>query len=187
MCLYYNKKNKTHGWHVAKEDIVCYKVLQVYKRDTEFFGSVYEYSTPYFNMPVRLGETYNNTEGVFETDADDKYFVSLGFYDDEAKKVTGGVYHSFSQVSNAKWLCDYRLGQTLIPGGFIVVKCIIPKGAEFVFGYDGYGCPCFGSKTLTITNEVLVIQDSGRPGFLEGLKGEYPDAEYWERNPCGLR
>ena len=168
MCLYYNKNRKAEGWHVAKEDIVCYKVLSVTRilDSSQETITGFRYSTPFQDMPVKLDETYNNTDEVNECElATDQV------------RVKGGVFHSYAYLFDANREAESMSNYIIMPGGFIVVTSIIPKGTRFVMGRTNDGKVCFASRTLKITDDVLFIQYCS-VGALGKLKIEHPNAKY---------
>jgi len=123
MCLYYNKGSKDEGWRVADEDIVCYKVLLVKKGvDTKGETIEFRYVTPFQDMPVKLGETYENEEEVNEYSSSSMVVsvsgatrqvisVSANHSSDVMQmssegsnfRVEGGVFHSYAHFLDAKW------------------------------------------------------------------------------------
>ena len=139
MCLVCdNLKFKT-----AEEDIECYKV--VIKIDEN------SYITPYQRFLCSLNEHYINKHEI------DNYQENKNTY-----YVYGGVYHSFQKLSDAYfemlWFqtinnCppQYDMGKKSV-----VVKCIIPKGTEYIEGnFNNLNyCPCYGSKEIIYKEEL---------------------------------
>jgi len=124
---------------VAKEDIIVYKVFNLLYDNGDLI-------TPYQKMVMKPNTTYIDTEKVQKT--------FNGEVDDETNeyRIEGGVFHSYSDELGAedgviKW-----------GDGQIVVKCIIPKGTKFYYGYFG-GVESFGSKKIIITNEVTYYNE----------------------------
>ena len=107
MCLKIRKNAKVK---TAKKDIVCYKVVE--KR------AKYGYVTPFFNMPVSIGEEYGD--------------VSLEKKDNIDGIVVEEGYHSLKTFEDA---ADYTAMLMFARHVcFTIIKCVIPKGAKY---YDG--------------------------------------------------
>lgn len=137
MCLVCdNLKFKT-----AEEDIECYKV--VIKTDEN------SYITPYQRFLCTLNEHYINKHEV------DDYKESKNAY-----YVYGGVFHSFQKLSDAYlemlWFKNKDAVQYSMGKYAVVIKCIIPKGTEYIegnFGNITYN-PCYGSKEIIYKEEL---------------------------------
>lgn len=66
--------------------------------------------------------------------------------------IGSGCFHSFKEMADAKDLIENGdgMGYGLNYGGAVaIVKCVIPKGAEYYEGYfDGVGIPSYGSRSI---------------------------------------
>lgn len=123
---------------VAETDIVCYKMIEVYgrKKGEEVLR------TPYQGTRVELNKTYT-AEGIEDlySEVDDD-FMQI--------EVGSGFIHSFQEFEDAmEDVLDYGYGN-------IVVKCIIPKGTEYIKGmFDSYYG--YASKKIVYTNTIVFI------------------------------
>lgn len=115
MCLIIRKNAKVK---TAEKDIVCYKVVEK--------GAKSGYATPFFNMPISIGEEYGD--------------VSLEKKDNIHGIVVEEGYHSLKTFEDA---ADYTAMLMLLHQfhHFTIVKCVIPKGAKY---YDGRTTIKFG-------------------------------------------
>lgn len=125
MCL---AVNKTKRVKVAKEDIICYKVI---KRIGKGVGLRYE--TPYRDQPIQLRTLYDESNNPMVVEH------SCGFIQDwngdEYKSIHGNAFHSFAKLKDAKWEAnDWGTGDDY---NMIVVECIIPKGTKYYKGFHG--------------------------------------------------
>lgn len=120
MCL---AVNKTKRVKVAKEDIICYKVVKRH-------GSYYE--TPYRNQQIKLGALYDESDNPMVVEH------SCGFINDwngdTYKTIHGNAFHSFANLKDAKWEANDWGGYAY---DIIVVECIIPKGTKYYEGFHG--------------------------------------------------
>lgn len=125
---------------VAETDIVCYKMIDVYGRKKG--EKVLRLQTPYQGTRIEMGKTYT-AEGIEDlySEVDDD-FMQI--------EVGSGFIHSFQECEDAmEDVLDYGYGN-------IVVKCIIPKGAEYVYGmFDSYYG--YASKKIVYTNTIVFI------------------------------
>lgn len=121
MCLIKNKKY--HPFNrplIAKEDIVCYKILvKLYP-----FDAPYVLYTPFRYEPINI-ETYLNNSISFIAKDNNKFHSffrhKLGF----GRIVGSGFIHTYSYpVKSNKYLRTS------------VFKCIIPKGTKYFVGED---------------------------------------------------
>ena len=117
MCLYIKKNAKVK---TAKKDIVCYKVVEKKAK--------YGYVTPFFNMPISIGEEYGD--------------VSLEKKDNLYGIVIEEGYHSLKTFEDAaEFVAVLMLVHPFC--SFTIVKCVIPKGAKY---YDGRTTIKFGEQ-----------------------------------------
>lgn len=104
MCL----KLSAPELHVAKEDIVCYKLLIKSSPHTgDRIPKLDVYYTPFQLTQIKVGKTYKSY-----------------LYEDELQ-VTLGL-HSFAELHSNKafWPLDFDF----------IAKCIIPKGSSYYVG-----------------------------------------------------
>ena len=114
MCLKVRKNAKVK---TAEKDIVCYKVVEK--------GAKSGYVTPFFNMPISIGEEYGDVSLEKKDNIYNEIVVEEG-------------YHSLKTFEDA---ANYTAMLTLVHQvSFTIVKCVIPKGAKY---YDGM-TPMFG-------------------------------------------
>ena len=125
MCLLVNTEYK-----IAKEDIICYKVL---------YKSHYDQSlhSPYFAFKWELNKL---------TKAKGKPYIRT-IEGQKKKKIMKGYFHTFKTIKSAK-----NLKRRLYYGQFIY-KCIIPKGTKYWEGTFN-DCKGFASKNLIIKEEI---------------------------------
>lgn len=118
MCLYTTSKKV----QVAKEDIVCYKILIKLKKKGIFHKSKYRAPCSVF-FTYKLKKLYDLGKSLRINF--NPYPGGLPYY------IVDEGFHSFVNLQDAKcmlseWI-DTQEGQT-------IVQCIIPKGAEYVKG-----------------------------------------------------
>lgn len=116
MCLYKNKKyHPSNKPLVAKEDIVCYKQLEINY-------SVNEYETPctHSKVPIECLTKKIPFKAVILNKAQFIWRHILGF----SNIVENGFIHSHMYYPSPNFLYD-------------VFKCIIPKGTKYFVGKDG--------------------------------------------------
>jgi hypothetical protein len=114
-------------WLRAKEDIVCYKLLD---RD-RFYNPIYaayvkgitEYRTPFRGIPIK--------DKVIEGK---KCFRAKGCAAFGSGVITEGAIHACATEEKA-W--DYYKYGSM---GNSIFKCIIPKGTRYAVGIDGDIC-----------------------------------------------
>ena len=109
---------------IAKEDIICYKILFTY-RDS---NNNKKYITPYMMTSVLHG-----------TLIADRFQINVSSY---FKRVDFGI-HSFQNRSVAlleRDLLNTSLPKYPIANKYIVKKAIIPKGAEYWIGKNDEYC-----------------------------------------------
>lgn len=145
MCLIVDSSKE---FEVAKNDIVCYKVL--YDHENGF------YTTPYQQMRVEIGKQYKNREKVqFQYHFLD---LTLNIW---PKILTGGAYHSFVELDDAKDEIN-KIRQQI--GGWydmVVVKCIIPKGSKYMEGIyrDANSCDIASYASDNIIYKEIVFNE----------------------------
>ena len=125
MCLLVNTEYK-----IAKEDIICYKVL--YK--SNYSGKLY---SPYVTFWWELNKL---------TKADGKPYIHI--IEGQKKKIMRGYFHTFKTIKGAK-----SLKECLCCCGVFIYKCVIPKGTKYWEGTFN-GCKGFASKNLIIKEEI---------------------------------
>lgn len=116
MCLKVRGKFK-----VAKKDIVCYKVIEVWTDDNNSLHSPYR-STFKWELNKLMSPVENLT------------ISREGFKKNvlRNKQVTYGMLHSFKNKRRAIKLANELSSTCYFP--FQVHKCIIPKGTEYIKG-----------------------------------------------------
>jgi len=131
---------------VAKEDIVCYKVMIEYPRNNGIWTS------PYMGMAYREGHSYElgkklNLLDSSKTIKEYRYRVEEGF-------------HSFTSLSEALFFLNAFearypcLNRCSDASRYVVVKCIIPKGTTYAEGlfFD------WGNKFLSFCSEKIICE-----------------------------
>jgi hypothetical protein len=115
---------------VADDDIVCYKVLRLNRENNHFY-------TPFRNTLV----PYAVLEGKrdFVADGIVEFSASHGFF-----TVRMGAIHVYT---------EREVAMKHIGPDETVRKCVIPKGTEFVFGYDDFNCCGFAAKKIKFIKE----------------------------------
>ena len=125
MCLILSKYKKNSTlFEVAKEDIICYKLLKASS------NSLY---TAYRGFPV---------EGRYlkAKDLPNIKRSGKGYYLEE------GVIHSFASLGAAHLAI---LFSSLDFTNTVVYECVIPKGTLYCEGLFN-GCKCYGSKQIKL-------------------------------------
>lgn len=151
MCLYVKEENATLT--TAKKDITCYKILR--KSSNQFsgsnqFGEVC-YKTPFFYCNVKLGERVV-AEGYQEFGR-----RSFPFKKDFTHVANGGFIHTFASMQGIKsffknWKEEYSFGLY----DYVVVKCHIPKGAQYYKGiFEATGLASYASTELVYGKEAI--------------------------------
>lgn len=134
MCLYTtNTKIRT-----AKKDIICYKIL-IKERKSWIYRIFYK---PMYRAPFYINYTYRLKEL-------NDLGKSLIVYPYE---VYGG-FHSFVDIQDAK--CKLK-DWFDTPGGQTIVKCIIPKGAEYVKGTIDKSQ---NSPASYVSNQIICVKE----------------------------
>lgn len=135
---------------VAKEDIICYKVME--KRDDDLIS-------PYQNMRYEYGRAY-----VTETPIIVKYGIATRGYIEEG-------FHSFLKKEDAQyfasnlqtWLYlpvkprNHQVGMECNPK-VVIVKCLIPAGTRYAAGFFcefGKSFDSFCSERIIVLEEVI--------------------------------
>jgi hypothetical protein len=133
MCLYLTEKS---GIKVAKEDIICYKVM-------EKWGEIL--TSPYQNMRYKCG-----TMRVSETPITVKHIFAIGPCVEEG-------FHSVSNEQEAERLKSglqtYATLLNLINYKYVVVKCLIPAGTSYAVGVFND----FGEHFNSICSERIIV------------------------------
>lgn len=109
MCLTLTEHSKLK---VAEEDIVCYKVA-IKDNDGDCFV------TPFRGMTYKLGELYSTSIG---------WPRKIG-----SINIINEGFHSFTCKEDA-YKCAKFEAPTFEGTNMVVVKCIIPKGANYIEG-----------------------------------------------------
>lgn len=121
MCLIKNKKY--HPFNrplIAKEDIVCYKILIRF----DYIDPPYILYTPFMYEPVNI-QTYLNNKISFIAKNDNKFYSFLRHKLGFSRIVKSGFIHTYNYpVKPNKQLRTS------------VFKCIIPKGTKYFVGED---------------------------------------------------
>lgn len=134
MCLYLTEKT---GIKVAKEDIICYKVME--KRDKTLIS-------PYMNMHYDCGTTY-----MSETPITVKHIFAIGSCVEEG-------FHSVSNEQEAERLKSaLQKYATLLNFDtqyvVVVAKCLIPAGTKYAVGFFSD----FGESFDSLCSERIIV------------------------------
>ena len=135
MCLYTTDPKI----HIAKENIICYKIL--IKERKKWIYRIFHKST--YRAPFYMYHTYRLKEL-------NDLGRSLIVYTDY--EVHSG-FHSFVDIQDAKCMLD-KWSET--QRGWTIVKCIIPKGAEFVKGTI-YKSPI--SPASYVSHQIICLKE----------------------------
>lgn len=134
MCLYINSTDKAF---IAKEDLVCYKILIKYPNN--------KYVSPYLNKTYSSKKEYVIRDRVRRK----KEFSGIdGIY--------GGVMHSFMFFEDAQRVAIYMHEYENRP--ICIFSCIIPKGTKYYKGLDAIDQDCYASKHLFINELIETIE-----------------------------
>lgn len=156
MCLLSNRKTlKT-----AKEDIRCFKRFEFF----QYGGDNIAFRTPYLFAPVpndvMLGKQEYFAVGDLGIEENDTELYSPYKY---RYRIYGGVIHCYLNKEDAiAQQCSDE----------IVVECIIPKGTEYIEGYDCYGVKSISAKKIKV---VTAFKDETelKNKILEEIKNFY--------------
>lgn len=141
MCLYTTSKKV----QVAKEDIVCYKILIKLKKKGIFrIFRKFTYRAPFHcYYTYRLKKLYDLGRSLkcklFTKGCPTFYVVSEG-------------YHTFEDIQDAR---DMLLEWYETPGMQKIVQCIIPKGAEYVKGTTYL----YNSVVSYVSNKLVCLKE----------------------------
>jgi hypothetical protein len=127
MCLITDRTK----WMVADDDIVCYKVLRLNRKNNYFY-------TPFRNTLVSNAIVEGKREFVADGIAE---FMPRGL---SGFAIGMGAIHVYTSEHEAK---------KHIGPDETIRKCIIPKGTEFVHGHDDFLSDCFAAKKIKFVNE----------------------------------
>ena len=130
---------------IASEDIVCYKVIQIYHRSAgDDYRTYFQHTLIELNKPIVASYSYS-TDTL-----------------NDKKHLYGEVVHAYCDIScddsdidwyihdSKDWpyfMCDVSIAK---------VECIIPKGTLFCKGFDDDDNLCYGAKTI-IPKQVIEI------------------------------
>lgn len=143
MCLYVKKNIIT----TAEKDITCYKLLIRMN-----FRGEFRYCTPFRNYPIKLGERVfaNGYEDIGQRIKVKKTFMYV---------VGGGFIHTFASIQGIKSFWKRWLGQYLLDLSdldLVVVKCLIPKGAQYYKGtFEWTGLSSYASTELIYGDDII--------------------------------
>ena len=145
MCLILYKNHRISKKEIAKEDIECYKVLEKYK----FLGKFTRYKTIVIFFKIKLGKQYSSKFEFGSETYFDKYLRCFS----KRRTIEKGL-HSFAKLKDAKAFCKDQFNLSL---NHVIVKCYIPKGAEYYKGiFNEY--EAYVSNKLKYTTEILNIE-----------------------------
>ena len=139
---------------IASEDIVCYKVIQIYHLPGgDDYRSYFQHAKIELNEPI-IAEWDLTTQDL-----------------DESVCLYGEVVHAYRNIScddsDIDWYiydskndpyfskCDVSIAK---------VECIIPKGTLFCKGLDDDNNPCYGAKTIVPKQVVEILSTIERHG-----------------------
>ena len=146
MCLYVKEENTNLA--IAEKDITCYKILN---KAVGYLSGKTLYRTPFFMIPVELGERVvaeGRQEFGRKTYPFRKHFTHVA---------NGGFIHTFASMQGIKsffknWKEDYSFNLY----DCVVVKCYIPKGAQYYKGiFEGTGLASYASTELVYGKETI--------------------------------
>jgi hypothetical protein len=136
MCL-----SKISEKKIATKNIVCYKVVRIYQKSNYMY-------TYYQEAIAELGETY---------------FSNIIIEDDNGLTVEKGL-HSFTDLSYAMKFIKIR------PDNYnytklLIIKCVIPKGAEYyegkfidhLYGYISNSYASTELKYIKVVNKLRIF------------------------------
>jgi len=151
---------------IAEEDIVCYKVI---RRLHSWITGMQElkYETPYRDIRIEFPKTYDESHKTIEVAPGCEIFDDLDGQHFES--VNGNSFHSFARLSDAKWeAADWNWikdDKGNCAADFVVIKCIIPKGAKYyegqacIFNHDIQDYPIgYASNMITYTDTVYTVK-----------------------------
>jgi hypothetical protein len=113
MCFYKDIVNYSIFHKIAKEDIVCYKVMTIFKIGND--GVIWVKSINYPKEEIR---SYGSVM-IPEIEPD------LDWLDAGTLVLQSGVIHSYTHLPNTVILNERYVGQS------VIVKCRIPKGTPY--------------------------------------------------------
>ena len=134
MCLKLNSLEPK----IADKDIVCYKLV----KRTKIKG-VYKSIFQRFEYIIR--QSYTNNLNIKYVNNIIKRFKSeyLGVLNCFIEE---GMFHSY---------VDWLPTMSVISSNYVVLKCIIPKGAYYFEGYSNI-IPCYASSQIKILEEIEI-------------------------------
>ena len=115
---------------IADKDIICYKLVVRTK-----IKGVYKSSFQGFEYIIR--QLYTNNIKIEFSYKLIKPETIFGYFIEE------GMFHSYA---------DYLPTMSVIASNYVVLKCIIPKGAYYFDGYSSVRC--YASSQIKILEEV---------------------------------
>lgn len=150
MCLTLTEKSEIK---VAEEDIVCYKVVRrlcsgVYR--SEYYGYLYE--TGILDKSA-FGDTITITTRPRITTYQSINYLDIGVEISGHERVVERGFHSFTCKEDAYKYVKIAASRVLGEITMVVVKCIIPKGANYIEGtYEEY--PNYVSNKIICLEEI---------------------------------
>lgn len=133
----------------ASEDIVCYKVIQIYHRpDGDDYRTYFQHVHLTLGEPITASTDDNNVQTL----------TNLRF-------LYGEVVHAFCDISCDDSDIDWYIEDTRDCPCFseydvsiAKVECIIPKGTLFCEGFDDCNIPCYGAKVIIPKKVIETIK-----------------------------
>ena len=152
MCLNTIQEKTT----VAKEDIICYKVL-TYRMDNTtgdllYMSPFYDFVW-YRNNPNNIFSYYiADTSWWIDHGKEDKQLSNIAYYDHKGVRhkqyqVCSGYFHTFKSLLGAT--CFFKKFHASV-----IVECTIPKGTTYYEGYDSGGIQGYASTNLRINKHL---------------------------------
>ena len=131
---------------VAKKDITCYKLIQIYHRpEGDDYRSYFQWTKIELNKPMTP---------LHDTDSSILNRMNC---------LSGEVVHAYCKIycddSDIDWYIEDTTDSPYSPEcdvSIAKIKCIIPKGTKFYEGFDNDGNPCYGAKVI-IPQQVIEI------------------------------
>lgn len=167
MCLYTNQvKIKT-----AEKDIVCYKVMKKIR-----MGNNYVFSSIYYPKYYIIGETYNNDLSLCLLSKTNKRNLNIleeddlfndTFEENNDLYVIGDNKRTFEYSCNAgfhsyidKKTVEYVYHLILAYNRHLkIVKCVIPKGANYVEGYHYTICDDILNEPGYVSDMIKIVEE----------------------------
>ena len=164
MCLYTTQKEPK----IAEKDITCYKVLEICNPEWEVESSHKRKSKKtvlksiyYPNFKWSIDKRYRSKLVIIQ-----RHVVACF---DSYKYLVSNAFHSYQTLESAKSYC-----QTIFVDSYVIVRCIIPKGAKYCEGMnsldenDGYASNQIIMKEIVDFKELYPDFDFDKYPYKKG-------------------